>query len=449
MKRITIIGGGASGTLVAANLLREAKGDVEINLVERKERIGRGVAFGTTRDSHLLNVPAGRMGAYPDAIDHFHKWLVENGHDHGPDDFVPRMKFGEYLRDMLTRAAERRQPAVQLNIIDDEAVDMSVNDSSADVILRSGEILQSTNVVLAFGNFKPPHPTVADQSFINSPKYFQDPWNSGLYESLNEDDSIFIIGTGLSMIDVALHLHRNGHKGKITALSTRGLLPATHQLGHTYESFYEEIRSMRRITDILKSVRKHARKADSNGSNWRAAIDSLRPVTQQLWLDLPLAEKKYFKQHLSRYWDVARHRMPSEVRIVLDEMRDAGSLEIFRGRLTAITNVDGGFTIAFSTPQGEKAGDAKILVNCIGSESCFSKVDSTFVRNLIARKHIRDDELNFGIDATADGRVIGKTGRPSSVVFTLGTALKGILWESTAIPEIRTQARALALQLLA
>jgi uncharacterized NAD(P)/FAD-binding protein YdhS len=55
----------------------------------------------------------------------------------------------------------------------------------------------------------------------------------------------------------------------------------------------------------------------------------------------------------------------------------------------------------------------------------------------------------MGIDATPDGRVIDKNDAPSEVVRTLGTALKGILWESTAIPEIRVQARDLALKLLA
>jgi uncharacterized NAD(P)/FAD-binding protein YdhS len=448
MKKITIIGGGASGTLVATNLLRNAQAELEINLVERRSRIGRGVAFGTTRDSHLLNVPAGRMGAFPDEVDHFHKWLLEKGHEYNEHDFVPRMIFGEYLRDVFTNAADKRYTDVAINVLDDEAVDMSVNDSSAEVILKSGEILQSDHVVLAFGNFKPPHPSVADQSFIESSRYFQDPWNSDLYESVQPDDTIFIVGTGLSMIDVVLHLHRNAHRGKIYAISTRGQLPAVHELGHSYDSFYDEIKEMSRITDILKAVRRHVKKADGNGSNWRAVIDSLRPVTQQIWLGLPLPEKKYFKQHLSRYWNVARHRMPPDVAVALDEMQASDKLEILRGRLKEIVASDNQFEITFTTPDSSQMVKSNILVNCIGSESSFSRVDSEFVRNLIVRKHIRDDELSLGIDATPDGKVIGKTGAPSNVVLTLGTALKGILWESTAIPEIRTQAHDLALRLL-
>ncbi|MBK6590142.1 MAG: FAD/NAD(P)-binding protein [Acidobacteria bacterium] len=450
MKRITIIGGGASGTLLMVNLLRHAGGrEIEINLVERRAKIGRGVAFGTTRDSHLLNVPAGRMGAFPDDIDDFHKWLTEKGFAYDSHDFVPRVKYGEYLRDVFTKATENVPANIRLNLMDDEAVDMSVNGDSAEVMLRSGEVLPSSHVVLAFGNFKPPHPSVGDLSFVDSERYFQDPWSSRLYDSLDPDDSVFIVGTGLSMIDVALHLNKHGHRGKISAISTRGLLPAVHKLGFTYPDFSNELKTTDRITDILKTVLRHMKQAEATGSNWRAVIDSLRPATQQLWLGLPTAEKRYFKQHLSRYWNVARHRMPGEAAAILEEMQAKGSLEILKGRLKSITvGMDGGFDIKFKTIGVEHSVASDVLVNCIGSEANFTRIDSEFVRNLIARRHIRPDELAMGIEATPDGRVIDKNDEPSKVVRTLGTALKGILWESTAIPEIRSQARDLALKLL-
>ena len=449
MKRISIIGGGASGTLLAVNLLLNAgDSDLQINLIERKSRVGRGVAFGTTQASHLLNVPAGRMGAFPDDIEHFHKWLGAKGHVFDSHDFVPRRLFGEYLRDVFTNHSTGLKSNIRLNLIDDEAVDLSVNRDSAEVMLKSGEIIPSHNVVLAFGNFNPPHPSVADVSFADSPKYFRDPWGSNLYESISPEDSVFVVGTGLSMVDVALHLYKTGHKGKTTAISTRGLLPTVHKLGYIYPSFYDELKPVRRITDLLKTVRRHVDLAESNGSNWRAVIDSLRPATQQIWLDLPLAEKRYFMQHLSRYWNVARHRMPAEAAAIIDEMTANDNFEILRGRLTTIEQNDNGFDIEYSTVDARTNISANILVNCIGSQANFSKIDSTFVRNLIARKHIRNDELSLGIAASPDGNVIDKNGEFSTVVYTLGTALKGILWESTAIPEIRTQAKQLALKLL-
>ena len=79
-EKITSIGGGATGTLLAVNLIKgaaETNQQVEINLVERAEMRGRVGAYSATEDFHLLNVPAAKMGAFPDDIEHFHRWLDE------------------------------------------------------------------------------------------------------------------------------------------------------------------------------------------------------------------------------------------------------------------------------------------------------------------------------------------------------------------------------------
>ncbi len=387
------------------------------------------------------------MGAFPDDVESFHRWLQQNDHKYEPHSFVPRQIFGEYLREVINDAAESSGENVRLNIFEDDAVDIVQEDGKAHVLLSSGDTLYSEKVVLAFGNFLPPDPSVSDLSFTNAPKYFRSPWADGVFDSIDTADNVLIIGTGLSMVDVAMHLFYSPHKGKIFAISTRGLLPAVHKLGDTYPSFADELLPMDRITDILKAVRRHVKKAQSEQIDWRAVIDSLRPATQGIWLNLPVAEKRYFKQHLSRYWNVARHRMPVEAKIVLDRMLSEGRLQILKGRLKEIT-FDGRFNVAYRTIGDEHLIAADAIINCIGSESNFEKLDTPLVKNLFSRGYIRNDAINMGIDALPNGVVLGKNGDNSDVIYTLGTALKGVLWESTAIPEIRTQARDLAQMLL-
>jgi uncharacterized NAD(P)/FAD-binding protein YdhS len=446
MKNLTIIGGGASGTLLAINLLRcSNSGPVTVNLIERRDRVGAGVAFSTDKETHLLNVPAGKMGAFPDDVGDFHRWLKVNGYECSESDFVPRKLFGRYLQDLLHTACDAAGP-VKLRLINDEAVDVSV-DRNVRVSLASGEVLETEKLILAFGNFLPPHPSVQSLAFASSERYFHSPWANDMYASIRPDDSVFIIGTGLSMTDVALHLESLGHRGKITALSTRGLLPATHRLGFSYPSIHEELRGLHRITEVLKVVRQHAEKAQTNGSDWRAVIDSLRPHTQEIWTSLPHEEKEYFRLHLSRYWDVARHRMPPKAAEKLGRMRLSGQLEIVKGRLRDIKQ-NGGFNIRYFSDGVDKQASAGVLINCIGSESNYEKIDVPLIQNLLKRGLIQPDSLRLGLNATPDGHIIGLNDRPSDVMFTLGTALKGILWESTAIPEIRTQARQLASKLL-
>ncbi len=385
MIRITIIGGGASGSLLAANLLRTS-GDrpLEINLVEKRSMIGRGVAYSTPDEVHLLNVPAAKMGAFPDDVESFHKWLQPNGYSYEPHSFVPRKIFGEYLRQVVQTSAEAKSGRVKFNVFEDDAVDIIREDNKAHVILSSGDTLYSEKVVLAFGNFLPPDPTVSDLTFTGHPKYFRSPWTNGVYESIGNEDTVLVIGTGLSMVDVVMHLFYSAHQAKIYAISTRGLLPAVHKLGDTYPSFADELKGIDRITDVLKAVRLHIKKAEGENIDWRAVIDSLRPATQQIWMNLPVAEKKYFKQRLSRYWNVARHRMPVEARIVLDRMQSEGRLEILKGRLKKI-NFDARFDVEYRIEGIEHRINVDAIINCIGSESNFEKLDEPLVKNLYSR----------------------------------------------------------------
>jgi hypothetical protein len=59
------------------------------------------------------------------------------------------------------------------------------------------------------------------------------------------------------------------------------------------------------------------------------------------------------------------------------------------------------------------------------------------------------DPLRLGIGADPAGAVLDTAGRPSSSIFTLGPPLRGLWYETTAIPEIRDQAAVLARRLTA
>ena len=112
---IAIIGGGFSGSLVAANLLRTATTPISIKLIERSPQVGRGVAYGTKFESHLLNVPAGKMSAFPDQPDHFLHWLHRNGYQHMiAATFAPRKVYGDYVQAILREAQANAPANVQL-----------------------------------------------------------------------------------------------------------------------------------------------------------------------------------------------------------------------------------------------------------------------------------------------------------------------------------------------
>jgi uncharacterized NAD(P)/FAD-binding protein YdhS len=61
---------------------------------------------------------------------------------------------------------------------------------------------------------------------------------------------------------------------------------------------------------------------------------------------------------------------------------------------------------------------------------------------------VRPDPLFLGLDVDSTGALLTAYGRPSNHLFTLGSPCKGHLMETTAVPEIRVQAAALARRLI-
>lgn len=434
---------------MAINLIKqtaETTQSLEINLIEKRGETARGVAYGTTKDFHLLNVPAAKMGAFPNDVNHFYNWLIANGYDYTPQSFVPRKIYGDYLCEVFRATVEAKAEKVQINVVHDEAVDVTIQNNLARVLLQNGESLISDKVVLAFGNFLPSDVRTVSDAYTKSSKYFQSPWRADIPAAIDKVEDILIIGTGLTGIDVILSLYHNRHRGKIYAVSTHGLLPTVHAPAEIYPSFQNEIETAQTIRQMLKIVRRHFAKAVANGNNWRAVIDSLRPFTQQTWLRLPLAEKRRFMRHLQRKWDVARHRMPPECFEIVQKLQAVKQLEILRGRIGEIDLVENEkFEVKFGKNHQIKVDR---IINCTGSQSNYAKIEMPLVKNLIRRGDIKPDALFAGLDSTPNGEIISQRGAISNTFYTLATAQKGILWECTAMPDIRNQAENLAFTLL-
>src|SRR6187399_3241563 len=107
MHTIAIIGGGFCGSIAAVNLMRLSEGPLRVALINRGSPVGRGVAYGTRRPEHLLNVAARNMSALADHPNHFLEWLrTRSEYSETPEavlreTFIPRRVYGDYLRGLL------------------------------------------------------------------------------------------------------------------------------------------------------------------------------------------------------------------------------------------------------------------------------------------------------------------------------------------------------------
>jgi uncharacterized NAD(P)/FAD-binding protein YdhS len=432
-KTIAIIGGGVSGTLTAFHLVRQAT-PARVILIDQRPDFGLGLAYSTPSLRHLLNVPAGKISALPDQPDHFLNWLRKN-HDPAATEktFAPRAVFGRYIQSLLTSTSLLEQEIATV-------VDVRLQDSRGVLTLDDGCELRADLIVLATGNFDPaPLPGIT-KAAADSGLYRHNAWAAETYEGLHPDAPIALIGTGLTGVDVVLRLRELGHRGRIIAASRHGVLPNRHDDYASLSSAAIPADTPATCVAYLRALRAVIR----GGAEWRAAIDSLRETTNELWLRLPLEEKKRFRRHLQRRWDVVRHRMaPSIADVIESELRN-GALEIREGHLKTVDASPAGAHITLRVHNDSESFYADRVINCTGPSLNYRRVPSTLLQNLFNRGLVSSGPLGTGFHCSQDGAVVDAGGHASDFIFNLGPGRQGDLLESIAIPEIRQQAVELA-----
>ncbi len=433
---IAVVGAGFSGSLQAINLLRHD--GPRATLVERRSTAGRGVAYSTAHPGHLLNVRAANMSALPDDPGHFLRWLAE--HHPEQDGFVPRTLYGDYLGDLLAETLAAAPD--RLSLRQGDVVDALPVGDGFDLLLDDGVPIRADAVILAPGNLPPHQPAPLESAKLPPGVYVGDPWSAGATTGLGPDGTVLIIGTGLTMIDMVLLLEAGGHRGRIVAMSRRGLCPHAHADGVMAAPL-----AARPPVDPIGALRAVRGRAAEVG--WRAAVDALRPFTQSMWLAADAAQRHRFLRHLRPWWDIHRHRLAPAVAARIAAMRASGRLEIVAGKLGSVRPSGDGAVVSWR-PRGEDALqslEAARIINCSGPQGDLRRTDDRLLRNLVTRGMIRPDALQLGIDVNARSEAIGADGRGDPRLMIIGPMTRSAFWEIVAVPDIRMQTWSLARRL--
>jgi uncharacterized NAD(P)/FAD-binding protein YdhS len=433
LTHVAIIGAGLSGALQAIHLARAGIG--RITLIERGRVPGRGVAYGTGRSEHLLNVPARRMTAFPDRPDHFVDWFERTaGGD--AEAYAPRMAYGDYIASLLAELGDR------VTIVSGEAVDVAAGPDGEHVKLADGREILADAAILALGNLRPAVPGGIDAAALGD-AWIGDPWSDLRVEGLGEDDTVVLIGTGLTAVDAILTLDALGYGGRILAISRRGLAPRAHEPREPMVAPREALPS--NCVALLRRIRRRSEEV-----GWRSAVHELRTITQGLWRGASEAERRRFLRHLRPWWDVHRHRIAPAVGAAVDRLQRAGRLRFAAGKIVAVAPAPGGARIDWrvrGTDRVETIHAARI-VNCTGPELDIVRAGEALFDALLVAGRIRPDPCRIGIDTDPDSLgAIAKDGRVSRTLFVIGPPTKGAFWESIAVPDIRVQTDALAKRL--
>lgn len=454
-KVIAIIGGGFTGVMTMANLLRlgqESGMPLHIVLVDRQPAIGEGIAYRTNDARHLLNVPAGRMSAWADRPEDFLTFARSKDPSAGPDDFLPRKIYGEYVRKTVLDVAASAGDHLSAAIVHDEVKRLEQSSSSGwDIETAGRRSVHADLAILAVGH-RPPNDPFRNRWMGPRTRFVGDPWAALVLSQIGPDEPVLLIGSGLTAVDVVLTLNRPDRIAPILALSRRGLLPISHSrqqardadMSGLINSWLDPAARLtaRRVVSTLR----HRMATREPAVAWQDVFDALRPVIPQIWSRFDLAERSRFLRHARTFWEVHRHRMAPAVAETMDKLRQAKVLQVIAGTLVSAAADQEGIDVTFahrgtSTPRTVRVS---WVVNCTGPGVHTPHATHPFLRPLLEAGTLSSDELKLGLVTDGLGRAVKPGGGTHGDLLIAGTLRKATLWESTAVPELRQQAQTVA-----
>jgi uncharacterized NAD(P)/FAD-binding protein YdhS len=316
--------------------------------------------------------------------------------------------------------------------------------------------LLADDVILACGDPPPTDPACAS-GIAGHPGYTRDPHHGAA--PVAEGQRLLLIGTGLTMADIAVTAAASSPGIEMHAISRHGLLPAVQSMASNpgagsaagdieFMSYLAEGSiSARRLLQAFRALLGDLAQA---GGDWRDAVNAARAAAPALWQRMPGIERARFLRHLRVHWDVHRHRLPPAIGERLAGLRQAGQLQVHAGHVLRIEAVGGGLRVCWRPRGGAAVVELTVdrVSNCTGAYGRLTRTQDRLLQGLVANGLAVADPLGLGWRTAAHGALIDRQGRIASHLYYLGPMLRADHWEASAVGELRLHAQRLADTLL-
>lgn len=452
--KVAIIGGGFTGAAVAVHLSRAARTPLDIAVVEPRAELGRGVAYSATDPDHRTNGPTLTHSLYADDAGHFDRWFRADGalardpecRDAVGRIFVRRAEMGRYVGDEVAAHQATNPSGSTIRHVRSRAVGARRAADQFIVTLAAGDTLAADLMVVTTSNAPPAIPRpFADMA--GHPSFIADPWDLARLARLAPDARIFIIGTGLTMADVAVTVLRDRPDARITAVSRRGLLPQSQRrvpaeepipvaMARETPDFIARHGRPNTVRALLRALRDDVRRDAAEGIEWQVAFDGFRDAAHYLWPELSLAEVSRFLRHLSPWYETYRFRYPPQTEVKIRAFRADGRLAT---RAAAIERaVPQGDQIAVTTrqrSQDELETDSyDAVINCTGPDRNAHRRGDAFLHNLVAAGLAQHHPLGLGLEVDLMCRAQTSAGHHDPRLRVIGPLSRGKLGETNGVP---------------
>lgn len=454
--RVAIIGGGFTGASVAVHLSRRARGPLDIAVVEPAAELGRGVAYGTTDPDHRINGPTLTHSLYPDDAQHFDRWYCASGaleadpecRDAVGRAFVRRADMGSYVGAELARHQRDNPSGSAIRHVRDRAVDVVRAGEAFTVELAGGDRLAAGLLVITTSNAPPAvPPPLEDIAAAGHPAFCPDPWDLPRLAAIPADARVLVVGTGLTMADVAVTVLRDRPAATIAAVSRRGLLPKSQRAKPAAESipdtmaraepdFVQRHGRPATVVALLRALRQDIRDFAAKGVEWQVAFDDLRDAAHQIWPLLPLAEQSRFLRHLSPWYETHRFRYPPQTDAKVRALIADGRLAPRAAAIVEAAPRDGRIEVA-TRPRGQDEVTRELfdaVINCTGPDRRPDRAGDPFLHNLVAGGLLAHHPLGLGLEVDEMCRAQNRDGRHDGRVRVIGPLSRGRLGETNGVP---------------
>jgi uncharacterized NAD(P)/FAD-binding protein YdhS len=449
---VAIIGGGFTGAVVAHQIARRAPGRFRIVVIEPRPTLGAGVAYSTPDPAHRVNVPASRMSFVPSDPCHFDRWLKADGElMRDPDATTPdgrafprRAAFGRYVAEtldphLLSGEIEHRRGRAETVI--------PTGLTGFQVDIDGGETLAAPYVVLATTH-PPPSPPAALAALRGDPRLIADTQDPQGLDALSPTASVLIVGTGLTMADIVASLDRRGHRGRITAISRRGLLSRGHtETAGEFGSFAIEPGCS--AVELLRRIRAAVTLAGASGVPWQHVIDAVRNQGRNIWSALAPKQRRIVVRRLRAFWDVHRFRIAPQIDAQIARLQAEERLTLLAAEAVGADGRPDAVSIKLRLKGGAlETRDYDAVALATGpAHSTLCETDP-LVRGLAEQGLVRPDPVGLGLETDPSSVAVGSNGRPTRSFWIAGPLARGTFGELMGLPEVARHAEFVAHRVL-
>lgn len=449
-KRIIIIGGGFAGASAAVQLVRKIAGPIDIAIVEPAAEIGPGLAYSSDDPAFRLNAISGAHSIDVADPAHFTRWceqqglaandpaaLVPNG-----ELFVRRRDFRRYLVETVAAHAAMNNGS-RIRHIRSIANALSLSDDGVAVQLDDGTQQTANAAILAVGNPPLRRPRWAQGSLVSYHAAILDPLRQGL-STIGPEDAVLVVGAGLTALDMIASLLARGHRGRIAAISRRGLRPHAQAprilaapaappeppvvpldlLEGPLPDYLAngELNALQ----VLRGMRRHAAETAAEGLGWQAAFDAVSFPLSRIWPRMPLAEKQRALRHLRPFYDAHRFRTPPMTDARVRQAEDAGQVAFRKASLGNVSVQPDGRLCAVMQVAGRTVDeDFDALINCTGFESA-AALDEGLLGAMHSQGMVQAHPTGLGILTDADNCIVTATGESERRIRAIGPVTAGV-----------------------